>query len=71
VDEIGKNYRVRVVTSDNLIRLSALRSGVLRTGSKEFAAEVEDVLRQIDELLKKSNEKAHSTTVSEARDAAK
>ena len=30
VDEIGKNYDVRVVTSDNLIRLSALRSGVLR-----------------------------------------
>ena len=30
VDEIGKNYDVRVITSDNLIRLSALRSGVLR-----------------------------------------
>ena len=63
VDEIGKNYRVRVVTSDNLIRLSALRSGVLRTSSKEFVIEVEDVLHQIDELLKKSNERAHSTQV--------
>ncbi|MEI3061611.1 MAG: NYN domain-containing protein [Oscillospiraceae bacterium] len=30
-DNIGKNYDVRVVTNDNLIRLSALRSGVLRT----------------------------------------
>ena len=63
VDEIGKNYRVRVVTSDNLIRLSALRSGVLRTSSKEFVIEVEDVLNQINELLKKSNERAHSTQV--------
>ncbi len=63
VDEIGKNYRVRVVTSDNLIRLSALRSGVLRTSSKEFVTEVEDVLHQIDELLKKTNENAHSTKV--------
>ena len=53
VDEIGKNYRVRVVTSDNLIRLSALRSGVLRTSSQEFAGEVEGVLSQIEELLKK------------------
>ena len=71
VDEIGKNYRVRVVTSDNLIRLSALRSGVLRTSSGEFVAEVEDVLCQIQELLKKSNENAHSTTVGDAQGAAK
>ena len=47
-DEIGKNYSVRVVTSDNLIRLSALRSGVLRCSSGEFKNEVEWVLGQID-----------------------
>ena len=41
VDEIGKNYAVRVVTSDNLIRLSALRSGVLRCSSGEFKGEAE------------------------------
>ena len=67
VDEIGKNYRVRVVTSDNLIRLSALRSGVLRTSSKEFAGEVEGVLSQIDELLKKTNEQAHTTKVKDGK----
>jgi len=61
VDEIGKNYAVRVVTSDNLIRLSALRSGVLRTSSGEFVHEVEWVLGQIDEILKKSNQGAHKT----------
>ena len=66
-DEIGKNYDVRVVTSDNLIRLSALRSGVLRTGSKEFAGEVEWVLGQIDEVLKKSNQGAHQTKLKDGR----
>ena len=58
-DNIGKNYDVRVVTNDNLIRLSALRSGVLRTSSDEFALEVRDVLEQIDALLKKTNYGAH------------
>ena len=61
VDEIGKNYDVRVVTNDNLIRLSALRSGVLRTSSKEFSMEVEWVLEQIGELLRQSNQNAHTT----------
>ena len=61
VDEIGRNYDVRVVTSDNLIRLSALRSGVLRTSSKEFSMEVEWVLEQIGELLRQSNQNAHTT----------
>ena len=60
-DEIGKNYDVRVVTSDNLIRLSALRSGVLRVSSKEFSLELEGVLRQIDEVLQQSNRNAHTT----------
>ena len=46
-DEIGKNENVRVVTSDSLIRLTALRSGVLRTSSKEFINEVNDTLEQM------------------------
>ncbi len=66
-DEIGKNYRVRVVTSDNLIRLSALRSGVLRESAKEFAAEVETALGEIDALLRKSNESAHKTRLRDGR----
>ena len=61
VDEIGKNYAVRVVTSDNLIRLSALRSGVLRCSSGEFRGEVEWVLSQIEEVLKRTNFNAHRT----------
>ncbi len=61
VNEIGKNYAVRVVTSDNLIRVSALRSGVLRCSSGEFRGEAEWVLTQIEEVLKKTNFNAHKT----------
>ncbi len=64
-DEIGKNYSVRVVTSDNLIRLSALRSGVLRCSSGEFKNEVEWVLGQIDAVLKKSNQSVHKTRIAD------
>jgi small GTP-binding protein len=67
VDEIGKNYDVRVITSDNLIRLSALRSGVLRTSSKEFALEVEWVLEQIEAVLKKTNLNAHTTKLKDGK----
>ena len=44
VADIGKNDNVRVVTSDSLIRLAALRSGVLRTSSKEFIAILKDTI---------------------------
>jgi len=67
VDEIGKNYAVRVVTSDNLIRLSALRSGVLRCSSGEFKGEVEWALSQIEEVLKRTNFNAHKTKVSDGK----
>ncbi len=45
--EIGRNEQVRVVTSDSLIRLSALRSGVLRCESREFINELQDILASI------------------------
>ncbi|MBR3474557.1 MAG: TetM/TetW/TetO/TetS family tetracycline resistance ribosomal protection protein [Oscillospiraceae bacterium] len=67
VDEIGRNYDVRVVTSDNLIRLSALRSGVLRTSSKEFYLELEWVLEQIRQVLKKTNLNAHTTKLRDGK----
>ena len=59
-NDIGKNYAVRVVTSDSLIRLSALRSGVLRTSSGEFEGEVAWVLQQIEEVLRRTNLGAHT-----------
>lgn len=55
-NDIGRNFAVRVVTSDNLIRLSALRAGVLRISTKEFRNEVNRVNVKIEEILKKQNE---------------
>ena len=49
--EIGRNEQVRVVTSDSLIRLSALRSGVLRCSSQEFINELQDVQKLIRRQL--------------------
>ncbi len=58
VNEIGRNYTVRVVTSDGLIRLSAMRSGVLRVGAAEFGlemAETEAAIRGDLETLEQKN----------------
>ncbi|MGM9652201.1 MAG: NYN domain-containing protein [Eubacteriales bacterium] len=51
IARIGKNDRVRVVTSDALIQLSAVRVGVLRVSAAEFEREVDAVQRNIDALL--------------------
>ena len=51
VHEIGKNYRVRVATSDGLIQLTALRMGVQRLSSRELEHEVRKALDEKDELL--------------------
>ena len=55
ISDIGKNENVRVVTSDNLIQLSAVRYGVLRVSAKEFEKEVKKIDEHIDELLYKIN----------------
>ena len=67
VSEIGKNEDVRVVTSDNLIRLSALRAGVLRCSSGEFKTELEWTLEQIGKVLDESNRGAHKTRLADGK----
>ncbi len=52
--EIGKNAHVRVVTSDWLIQLSAVRTGVLRMSSAEFEEEIDSVDAQIGEIIKEN-----------------
>ena len=47
---------VRVVTSDSLVRLGALRAGVLRTSSAEFKGEVDLILERIAETIRRSNQ---------------
>ena len=57
VEEVGKNYSVRVVTSDNLIQVSALRAGVLRVPAREFIKEIERVNDQIKEIIAENSAK--------------
>lgn len=57
VEEVGKNYSVKVVTSDNLIQVSALRAGVLRMPAREFIKEIERVNAQIREILSENSAK--------------
>ena len=51
VQDIGKNYNVKVATSDNLIQVAALRSGVLRMSANELREEVEFINKQIQSTL--------------------
>lgn len=53
-NSIGRNYKVKVATSDALIQLSALRSGILRVSAREFEGEVKGVLEQIKEVAEKT-----------------
>lgn len=58
IEEIGKNYAVRVASSDGMIQLASMRSGALRMTAKELESEVKSVserLREIMESLKKGN----------------
>ena len=53
--DIGKNEQVRIVTSDNLIQVSALRSGVLRVSAREFGEELDRVYGEIGTYLRGLN----------------
>ncbi|MBP3367848.1 MAG: TetM/TetW/TetO/TetS family tetracycline resistance ribosomal protection protein [Clostridia bacterium] len=53
VSEIGRDFSVRVVTSDSLIQLQALRSGVLRVSAREFYEEITAVDGEIADILTK------------------
>lgn len=65
ISEIGKNDRVRVVTSDNLIQLSAVRFGVLRMSAAEFEREVDSVHAKIGKFLDEIREKNSKTKIDE------
>ena len=47
VHEIGSNYAVRVATSDGLVQLSSIRSGVLRMSARELQLEVEEARKEM------------------------
>lgn len=58
VGKIGKNYAVRVATSDALIQLSALRNGVLRVSAAELERELERTNGEIAAVLRRLREEA-------------
>jgi len=53
VSRIGKNDAVRVATSDSLVQLSSLRSGVLRVSARELLEEVELARQEMKKLYEK------------------
>ena len=55
--KIGQDYSVRVITSDGMIQLQAVRSGVLRMSASEFKAEVTSADLEIAEILRNLREK--------------
>ena len=52
VAQIGNNYNIRVATSDSLVQLSSLRSGVLRMSARELREEVETAKKEMGKFLK-------------------
>jgi predicted RNA-binding protein with PIN domain len=63
--EIGKNYRIRVATSDSMIQLSALRTGVLRVSARELLAEVEGVNESIARVIRDLREESKRASIHE------
>ena len=59
--EVGKNCQARVVTSDNLIQVSALRSGVIRQSAREFGEEIDRVYGDIEQFLRSHNRQRMGT----------
>ncbi len=59
-----KNDRVRVVSSDYLIQISALRSGVMRMSAAEFEKEVNDTGKKIGEIIEELK-KQHLSSIGE------
>ena len=53
VAQIGTNYNVRVATSDSLVQLSSIRSGVLRVSARELQEEVLSVEKEMKNHFQK------------------
>ena len=51
VDQIGRNYAVRVASSDALVQLGSLRSGVLRMSATELLLEVENAAKEMKQYF--------------------
>ena len=63
VGRIGKNYTVRVATSDAMIQLASLRSGVLRVSARELLTEIERTDEQIAAYIRRLHEEARRAAI--------
>lgn len=61
IREKGGKKKTAVVTSDGIIQLFALKSGVLRISSAGFLVEIEEARRQIREILEETSKNGRST----------
>jgi len=52
--EIGKNKAVKIVSSDAMIQLAALRAGILRMSSREFIQELSNAKLDIKKILQEN-----------------
>ena len=53
IAQVGTNYQLRVATSDSLVQLSSLRSGVLRLSARELRENLEEANREMRTHFKK------------------
>ena len=53
VHDIGANYNIRVATSDSLVQIASLRSGVLRMSARELKEEVETARKEMGAHFRK------------------
>ena len=61
LQQVGKNDHVRVVTSNGLIQLSAVRTGVMRMSSAEFGRQVAEASDQIQAFIARMHQSGGST----------
>ena len=61
LQQVGKNDHVRVVASDGLIQLSAVRTGVMRMSSAEFGRQVAEASDQIQAFIARMHQSGGST----------
>ncbi|MBQ1411419.1 MAG: NYN domain-containing protein [Oscillospiraceae bacterium] len=61
LQDFGKNTRARIVTSDNLIQVSALRTGAVRQSAREFGEEIDRIYGDIDSFLKSTRREKMGT----------
>lgn len=71
LQQVGKNDHVRVVTSDGLIQLPAVRTGVMRMSSAEFGRQVAEASDQIQAFIARMHQPGGSTIGQRMKSAGK